>query len=80
LGGESQLVFEEGVDGYVPYVGRLKDNLEVTLYKIKSTLCNCGVANLMDLQSECFLTLVSQQSFYENSHTIQLKETDISMF
>ena len=34
--------FEEGVDSYVPYAGRLKDNLETTLSKLKATMCSCG--------------------------------------
>ena len=33
--GKNALMFEEGVDGYVPYAGKLKDNLDITLAKIK---------------------------------------------
>lgn len=39
LGGEAKLSFEEGVDSYVPYAGSLKDNLTLTLYKVRSTMC-----------------------------------------
>ncbi len=74
LGGEQDLVFEEGVDGYVPYAGRLKDNLDITLYKIKATMCNCGVSNLDEFRRESRITMVSQQSFLENTYSIQLKE------
>ena len=42
---KDQLVFEEGVDSYVPYAGKLKDNLDTTLAKVRSTMCNCGVAH-----------------------------------
>ena len=43
LGGASKLSFEEGVDSYVTYAGPLHDNVEASLYKVKSTMCNCGV-------------------------------------
>ncbi|WP_346860125.1 IMP dehydrogenase [uncultured Draconibacterium sp.] len=52
MGGNSSLKFEEGVDSYVPYAGKLKDNLEITLGKIKSTMCSCGVTTLGELQAE----------------------------
>ena len=43
LGGDKKgLSFEEGVDCYVPYAGSLKDNVDLTLSKVKSTMCNCG--------------------------------------
>ena len=35
MGGKKALSFEEGVDSYIPYAGRLKDNLEVTVSKNK---------------------------------------------
>jgi len=31
--GKYNLKFEEGVDSYVPYAGKLRDNLEITLSK-----------------------------------------------
>ncbi|MBR2623523.1 MAG: IMP dehydrogenase, partial [Paludibacteraceae bacterium] len=46
MGGEAALKFEEGVDSYVPYAGSLKSNLDLTLGKMKSTMCSCGVTNL----------------------------------
>ena len=52
LGGQSKLSFEEGVDSYVTYAGPLHDNLEKSVYKIKSTMCNCGVTNLADLKRD----------------------------
>ncbi len=42
MGGDKKLSFEEGVDSYVPYAGSLKDNLGLTLSKVRSTMCNCG--------------------------------------
>lgn len=52
--------FEEGVDSFVPYAG-LKDNLNITLGKIKSTMNSCGVISLDDLKQNAKITLVSHQ-------------------
>ena len=53
LGGDKKLhVFEEGVDSYVPYAGSLKDNVDLTLAKVKSTMCNCGALTIPELQRE----------------------------
>ena len=74
LGGQSKLSFEEGVDSYVTYAGPLHDNLEKSVYKIKSTMCNCGVTNLADLKRDAKLTLVSSVSIDEGgSHDVILK-------
>ena len=74
LGGQSKLSFEEGVDSYVTYAGPLHDNLEKSVYKIKSTMCNCGVTNLSDLKRDAKLTLVSSVSIIEGgSHDVILK-------
>ncbi len=74
LGGQSRLSFEEGVDSYVTYAGPLHDNLEKSVYKIKSTMCNCGVTNLADLKRDAKLTLVSSVSIVEGgSHDVILK-------
>src|SRR6185312_13216511 len=40
--GESALVFEEGVDGYVPYAGSLYDNVSLTIAKLRATMISCG--------------------------------------
>ena len=74
LGGQRKLSFEEGVDSYVTYAGPLHDNLEKSVYKIKSTMCNCGVTNLSDLKRDAKLTLVSSVSIVEGgSHDVILK-------
>ncbi len=49
MGGESKLSFEEGVDSYVPYAGKLKDNVTLTLSKVRSTMCNCGALSIPQL-------------------------------
>ena len=76
LGGAQRLSFEEGVDSYVTYAGSLHDNVEVSLYKVKSTMCNVGVLNLPDLQNNARLTLVSSTSIVEGGyHDVTLHNT-----
>ena len=76
LGGASKLTFEEGVDSYVTYAGPLHDNVEASLYKVKSTMCNCGVITIPDLQREAKLTLVSSVSIVEGgAHDVTLRST-----
>jgi IMP dehydrogenase len=75
MGGEDRLAFEEGVDSYVPYAGKLKDNLDITLAKIGSTMCNCGALTIPELQEKARLTLVSPLSLREGSaHDVILKK------
>ncbi|MDR0651149.1 MAG: IMP dehydrogenase [Candidatus Peribacteria bacterium] len=64
-GGSNELKFEEGVDSYVPYAGKLKDGVRQTLEKIKATMCNCGVTTIPELQKHAVLTLVSKMSVVE---------------
>ncbi len=74
LGGKTGLAFEEGVDSYVTYAGSLKDNVAKSLYKVKSTMCNCGVITIPDLQEKARLTLVSSTSIVEGGyHDVTLK-------
>ncbi len=74
LGGKSKLSFEEGVDSYVTYAGSLHDNVEKSLYKVKSTMCNCGVTNIPDLQKNAKMTVVSATSIVEGGyHDVVLK-------
>ena len=76
LGGQSKLSFEEGVDSYVTYAGTLHDNVSKSLYKVKSTMCNCGVLTIPDLQRDAKLTLVSATSIVEGgAHDVTLKTT-----
>ena len=81
LGGEAKnkLAFEEGVDSYIPYAGSLKDNLEITVAKIKSTMCNCGATTIPELHEKARLTMVSEVSISEGgAHDVTLKEIDHS--
>ena len=76
LGGKTKLNFEEGVDSYVTYAGSLHDNVEASLYKVKSTMCNVGVTNIPDLQRDAKLTLVSSVSIVEGgAHDVTLRST-----
>ncbi len=74
LGGNTKLTFEEGVDSYVTYAGSLHDNVEASLYKVKSTMCNCGELTIPDLQKNAKLTLVSSVSIVEGGyHDVTLR-------
>ena len=76
LGGAKKLSFEEGVDSYVPYAGSLKDNVGITLSKIRSTMCNCGALSIPELQEKARLTLVSSTSIVEGgSHDVILRDS-----
>ncbi len=76
VGGKSDLSFEEGVDSYVVYAGPLQDNVAKSLYKVKSTMCNCGVTNIPDLQKNAKITLVSATSIVEGGyHDVTLRST-----
>ena len=77
LGGASKLNFEEGVDSYVTYAGSLHDNVEASMYKVKSTMCNVGVTNIPDLMRDAKLTLVSSVSIVEGgAHDVTLRSTN----
>ena len=76
LGSAQALAFEEGVDSYVPYAGSLKDNVSLTLGKMRSTMCNCGALSIPELQDKAKLTLVSATSIVEGgTHDVLLKES-----
>ncbi len=75
MGGDKKLSFEEGVDSYVPYAGSLKDNVTVTLNKVRSTMCNCGALTIPQLQKNAKLTLISATSIVEgSSHDVIVKD------
>ena len=80
LGGKGKLSFEEGVDSYVVYAGPLHDNVEKSLHKVKSTMCNCGVTTIPDLQKNAKLTLVSATSIVEGGyHDVILKKANANI-
>ena len=78
LGGAKKLSFEEGVDSYVPYAGSLKENVNLSLSKVKSTMCNCGALTIPELREKAKLTLVSATSIVEGgAHDVIQKETSV---
>ncbi len=79
MGGASKLSFEEGVDSYVPYAGSLKDNVTLSLNKVRSTMCNCGVLSIPELQEKAKITLVSSTSIVEGgAHDVILKDKQVN--
>ncbi len=81
MGGASKLSFEEGVDSYVPYAGTLKDNVTLSLSKVRSTMCNCGALTIPELQKNAKLTLVSATSLVEGgAHDVLLKDSNINNY
>ncbi|MBQ7377187.1 MAG: IMP dehydrogenase [Clostridia bacterium] len=80
LGGDKKLSFEEGVDSYVPYAGMLKDNVALSLSKVRSTMCNCGALSIPELQEKAVLTLVSATSIVEGgAHDVIQKEKNVTL-
>ena len=80
MGGETKnkLSFEEGVDSYIPYAGPLKDNVDLTISKIKSTMCNCGSITIKELHEKARFTLVSNVSIKEGkAHDVILKDLQV---
>lgn len=74
-GNKKGMTFEEGVDSYVPYAGSLKDNVDLSLAKVKSTMCNCGALTIPELQERAKLTVVSATSIVEGgAHDVVLKD------
>lgn len=81
LGGAKEgLSFEEGVDSYVPYAGSLRDNMDITLGKIRSTMCNCGVMSIDELHKNARMTMISSTSIIEGgAHDVILKENNFNI-
>lgn len=60
-----QAKFVEGVEGFVEFAGKLRDNLEETLSKIKASMSSCGVKDIETLHREAVLEVVSALSIRE---------------
>ncbi|NLK37771.1 MAG: IMP dehydrogenase [Epulopiscium sp.] len=81
MGGDSKLSFEEGVDSYVPYAGSLRDNVSLSLKKVKSTMCNCGALTIPELQKKAKITVISATSLVEGgAHDVVLKDTNSNLY
>lgn len=78
MGGKEELSFEEGVDSFVPYAGKLGNNVQITLSKTKSTMCNCGALTIAEFQKKAKLTRVSSTSIIEGgAHDVILKDNSM---
>ncbi len=76
-GSKTKMTFEEGVDSYIPYAGKLKENLDITLEKVKSTMCNCGSTTIEELHKNARLTVVSAVSIREGgAHDVITKDVE----
>ncbi|MDD5923082.1 MAG: IMP dehydrogenase [Eubacteriales bacterium] len=77
LGSNSEnMKFEEGVDSYVPYAGGIHENVNMSLLKVKATMCNCGVTTIPQFQKDAKLTLVSATSIVEGgAHDVTLRDS-----
>jgi IMP dehydrogenase len=72
--GSTDLVFEEGVDGYVPYAGDIGDSVALTIAKIRATMASCGANDLAEFRSTARLTQVSEQSYQENFAAVTIRD------
>lgn len=61
----SGMLFEEGVDAYVPYGGPLSEKMDTTLAKIRSSMCNVGVSSVDRLHKEARVVRVSAMTLVE---------------
>ena len=75
VGGDGKMSFVEGVDSYVPYAGTLKENVGLTLSKVRHTMCNCGCITIPELQKNAKVTLVSSTSIVEGgAHDVVVRD------
>ncbi len=71
------MVFEEGVDSYVPYAGPLADNVETSVAKIKSTMVASGAVSISEFQEKARLVRVSATSITEGgAHDVIRKNSE----
>jgi IMP dehydrogenase len=70
-----ELVFEEGVDAYVPYSGPLANKVDVAVSKIKSTMCNCGALTVQEFHERAELTRISDMTLVEGG-TSRVEQLD----
>lgn len=68
--------FEEGVEGTVPYLGRLKPTLKNDMMKLKAALSNAGCLNLEELRANAVIELNSPYAgkIVGDAHDITMKD------
>lgn len=64
-GEKGELIFEEGVDAYVPFSGPLANKVDLTVSKLKATFCNVGVLSIKELHEKARVTRVSELTIVE---------------
>jgi len=57
--------FVEGVEGFVEYAGKLRDNLPLLLSKLKAAMASCGCRTLIELHENAELEIASALSIRE---------------
>lgn len=76
--GKGGMTFEEGVDSYVPYAGGMKENLDGSLAKIRSTMTSCGSSSIPEFQNNARLVRVSATTITEGgAHDVITKENEL---
>ena len=79
VGGEGKMSFVEGVDSYVPYAGSLRENVGLTLSKVRHTMCNCGCLTIPELMENAEVTLVSGTSIVEGgAHDVIVRDENVN--
>lgn len=79
VGGEGKMSFVEGVDSYVPYAGSLRENVGLTLSKVRHTMCNCGCLTIPELMENAKVTLVSGTSIVEGgAHDVVVRDENVN--
>jgi IMP dehydrogenase len=64
-GDSKELLFEEGVDAYVPCSGPLSSKVDTTTTKLKASMCNIGALSLKEFHEKAVLTRVSEMTLVE---------------
>ena len=74
-GGSKSSKFDEGIEGFVEYVGRMgeKQNLPLTLEKIKATMCSCGSITLEEFRNNARYEIVSPSTLKESGTSSIIK-------
>jgi IMP dehydrogenase len=72
--GEDRIVFEEGVDGYVPFAGSMYDNVARTMTKLKATMVSCGSLTLPGFHDSAVLVTVSAASHAQNTAEVEVRD------
>ena len=80
--GTEGMKFEEGVDGYVPYAGRLKENiLDDITARIISTMINAGARDIHEFHKKAILQHISPLALKEGkAHDILLQTDELGTY